>query len=144
MNDKFILSEKFTLELKWEKVVYESDEHCELVNACFAGPALSIAQKIEGDQDIMLDFSEQYPVITKNYYVAKFSWGNVVYNGDGTVGLNNAYLSHVEDTYKVPRLKESDYIVIDTKNHQEHLHAFNLVYRSIVVGKDFKMYNFRK
>ncbi len=141
---KFILSEKFTLELKWKKIVYESDEYCELVGAYFTGPALNIAQEIEGNQHIMLDFKEQYPIITKNFYVAKFSWKNVVYNKDGTVGLSNAYLSHVEDTYKVPRLKNSDYIVIDTENHQEDTHTFNLVYRSYVVNESFEMYNFRK
>ena len=75
---KFVLSEKFTLELKWKKIVYESDEYCELADAYFTGPALNIAQKIEGNQHIMLDFKEQYPIITKNFYVAKFSWKNVV------------------------------------------------------------------
>jgi hypothetical protein len=144
MSNEFTLSEMFTLEIKWDKVVYESDEHCELIDAYFTGPALSVAQKIEGDQHIMLDFREQYPIITKNYYVAKFSWKNVTYNKDNTIGLSNAYLSHVKDTYKVPRLKGSDYIVIDTENHQEHVHAFNLVYRSFVVNGNFEMYNFRK
>ena len=144
MGDKFILSEKFRLELHWKEIKYEAEERCKLIDACFSGPVLSIAQKIEENSFIDLDFYEQYSIITKNYYVARFSWNKVIYNKDNTVSLGDAYLSHNKDLNKVPKLKNNDFIVIDTKGHEEETHAFNLVYRSYVVNENFIMYNFRK
>ena len=44
--NKFLLSEKFRLELRWEDVLYEQPGKCKLVGGYFTGPVLQIAQKI--------------------------------------------------------------------------------------------------
>ena len=142
--DKFMVSEKYRLELHWESVKYEAKDYCKLVNAYFSGPALSVAEKIQGNDHINLDFFEQYSIITRNAYVAKFSWGDVIYNKDNTITLKDAVISHDKDLHKVPKLHDKDYIVIDTKDHEADVHHFNLVYRSYVVNENFVMYNFRK
>lgn len=144
MTGKFMLSEKYRLELNWTAVKYEHEDFCELVDAKFTGPALSIAAQVQNDDFINLDFCEQYFIVTRNTYVAKFSWGKAVYNSDGTIGLSNAYISHDKDLHKVPKLKDTDYIVIDTKDHEEEVHSFNLVYRAYVINEDYVMYNFKK
>lgn len=144
MTKQFMISEKYSLELHWGTVIYEAEGYCELVNAYFSGPALSIAEKMNDNDYINLDFSEQYPIITRNAYVAKLSWKTVNYNKDGTVTLNNAYISHDTDLHKVPKLSDRDYIVIDTKDHESETHHFNLVYRSYVVNEDYVMYSFKK
>jgi len=115
-----------------------------LDDAYFSGPVLSIAERIQGNDSINLDFFEQYPIITRNAYVAKFSWGNVIYNKNNTITLKDAIISHDKDLHKVPQLHDNDYIVIDTKNHESEVHHFNLVYRAYVVNENFIMYNFRK
>ncbi len=139
-----MISEKYSLELHWGTVKYEVDGYCKLVNAYFSGPALSIAEKINENDHINLDFFEQYPIITRNVYVAKLSWKTVNYNKDGTITLNNAYISQDTDLHKVPKLSDRDYIVIDTKDHEAEVHHFNLVYRSYVVNENYEMYNFIK
>ena len=144
MSKRFMISEKYSLELHWGTVIYEAEGYCELVNTYFSGPALSIAEKMNDNDYINLDFSEQYPIITRNAYVAKLSWKTVNYNKDGTVTLNNAYISHDTDLHKIPKLSDRDYIVIDTKDHESEVHHFNLVYRSYVVNEDYVMYNFKK
>lgn len=144
MSKRFMISEKYSLELHWKKVEYEAKGYCKLIDAYFSGPALSMAEKISDNDYINLDFFEQYPIITKNYYIAKLSWKTVEYNNDGTVKLNDVYISHDTDLHKVPKLNEKDYIVIDTEDHESEVHHFNLVYKSYVVNENYVMYNFIK
>jgi hypothetical protein len=141
--ESFSISEMYTLELRWRDVSYEQDNVCKFRDAYFAGPALSNAQEIGGDNHIMMDFNKQYPIFIKNAYIAKFSWGEVVYNGDGTVTLKDAVMEH-DKLNKVPKLKASDYIVIDTENHEEAVHILHLNYTSYVINENHTMYNFMK
>jgi hypothetical protein len=140
--DKFILSERFRLELKWKQAIYNIDGLCEFKDAYFCGPALLDALQLNNNDHILLDFYTQYIVVVENVYVAKFSWGEVVYNGDGTILLKDAIMSHDTELNKVPKLKNNDYLVIDTQNHEVEKHSFNFVYKTYVVNETTSLYKF--
>jgi hypothetical protein len=140
--EKFFIGEMYRLELHWTKVKYEKDGVCELEGAYFSGPALQIANKINNNDSIKIDFHSQYLIFTTNVYIGKLSWGEVVYNKDNVVGLKNARLTHDTELNKVPKLKDGDYLAIDTENHEEAVHRFNLVYVSYVVDENGVLYKF--
>ena len=136
------LGEKYKLELHWEKVKYEQDGLCKLIGAFFSGPALSNAEKINDNDTIKLDFFTQYLIFVKNVYVGDLSWGEVLYN-DKKVILKDALITHDTELNKVPKLRDTDYLVIDTSNHEMAVHQFNLLYTTYVVSEGGEPYNFR-
>lgn len=136
------LGERFRLEVHWEKAIYEKEGICKLKNAHFYGPALSEAQKINDNDHIMLDFFKQYKIIVKNIYVAKLSWKQVVYEKDGKVSLKNAMVTHNTELNRVPKLKSTDYLVIDTSEHEVEKHPFNMLYKTYVVNENAQLYGF--
>ena len=140
--EKFNLSDRYRLELHWKKAVYEQEGICKLEKAYFSGPALADALKLQDNDHILLDFFRQYVVIVKNVYVAKFSWGEVTYNKNGTISLKNTFITHDTELNRVPKLKNKDYLVIDTSNHEVEKHPFNTVYRTYVVNNDTTLYKF--
>lgn len=125
-----------------EKGFYENEGVCKLTEATFSGPALAEALKLNDNDHILLDFFEQYIVLVENVYVAKFSWGEVTYVKDGVILLSNTFITHSTELNKVPKLKDSDYLIIDTSNHEVATHPFNLVYRTYVVNEDATLYKF--
>jgi len=140
---KFMLSERYRLELHWKKAIYEQEGICKLQDCYFSGPALSItAEKVKDNDSINLDFYKQYVIFVKNAYVAKLSWGEVVYNKDNTVTLKDARLMHDTELNRVPKLKNSDYIAIDTQKHEAATHHLHLVYESFVVNENGELYKF--
>jgi hypothetical protein len=139
----FLLSEKYKLEIHWEKTNYENDGICNLENAYFSGPVLSIAEKIKPNDNINLDFYKQYIVLTKNVYVANLSWGDVI-NGDNKVVLKTAKITHDTELNRVPKLKNTDYLVVDTSGHENEGHAYNFVYPTYVINIDSNLYDFNK
>ncbi len=143
MNN-FLLSEKYRLELHWDDAIYEQEGVCSLKDTYFSGPALSSAAQIVGDQFITLDFCNQYYILARKVYVAKFSWGDVIYNKDGTVILKNAVLSNDVVLNIVPKFNATDYIVVDTAGHEEGEHNYNLVYKSYLIKEIGELYDFRK
>lgn len=141
--EKFLLSERYRLELHWKKVVYEQPGICKLGGVYFSGPVLSHANKINCDDHIMIDFYSQYVLLVKSVFVAKLSWKDVIYNNDNTVGLKDVLMAHAVELNNVPQLKNTDYLVIDTSDHEEVVHAQHLVYKTYVVAEAGKEYNFR-
>lgn len=140
--EKFDLSDRYRLELHWTKAVYDKDGVCNLKHAIFAGPALTEALRLENNDHIMLDFFKQYFVLVDVVYVAKFSWGKVTYNKDDTIILNDAFITHDTELNRVPKLKNDDYLVIDTSDHEVEFHPFNTVYKTYVVNGDTSLYTF--
>lgn len=139
-----LLGEKYRLDVRWKKAIYEKEDMCKLEGCYFSGPALSDAEMVQSNDYINLDFCGQYSIITKNVYVVKFSWGQVIYNGDGIITLKDAVMSHDKGFHKVPKLSDNDYIVIDTKDHEADVHYLNLVYKSYIINANSEMYSFRK
>lgn len=140
--NKFLLSERYRLELHWKKANYEREGLCKLQDAFFSGPVLKMTQKINGNDHINLDFFKQYLVFVKNVYVAKLSWGEVIYNKNGTVTLKDAIIAHATELNRVPKFGNTDYIVIDTQKHEAATHQFYLVYESFVVNENGELCSF--
>ena len=142
--EKFDLSDRYRLELHWNKLEYNRDGQCSVRGAVFKGPALNEAQQIEDNNHIMLDFYHQYIYLVRKIYVAKFSWGEVVYNPNGTVSLKDTTIAHATELNKVPKLKDTDYLIIDTEDHETDKHPFNFLYKTFVVNEDTYLYRFGK
>lgn len=139
---KFTLSERYRLELHWSNASYTQDGICALGGTYFSGAALMDAQKLNNNDYIMLDFFHQYIVVTNNVYVAKLSWDGVVYNEDNTITLRNAMITHETELNRVPKLLDTDYLIIDTEGHDASEHMFNLLYKVYVVNVDTQLYKF--
>ena len=142
--DKFLLSERYRLELHWTKVLRPKAGVMHLTAAYFSGPALAQAEKINDDDHIPIDFCSQLIVLVKNVYVAKLHWGEVIYNKDGTITLKNARIEYDPELKGIPNLESRDYLVIDTADHETEKHPFNLLYPTYVVNKDSELYNYRR
>jgi len=140
---EFLSKERFKLELRWSNVEYIEDTKCLLKDAYFSGPALQIAQKINNNDHLMLDFYSQYIQLVKGTYVGKFSWREVNYQKDN-VFLNNAILEHDTELVTVPILNNNDYFVIDTSDHEISIHSQNLVYKTYVISEENTLYRFEK
>lgn len=140
--EKFLLSERYRLELHWNKVNYEREGMCKLEGAYFSGPALRLAEKINGNDNIYLDFYKQYYVVVKHVYVANLSWDDVVYNKDNTVSLCSAKLTHDTEINRAPKLRNNDYLVIDTEKHEAETHVFFPTYETFVINEDGVLYKF--
>jgi len=139
-----LLGEKYRLEAHWKKAMYEREGVCNLKKAYFSGPALSDAEEVQPNDEILLDFYSQYIVLVKNVYVGKLSWGAIKYNKNNTISLSDAKITHISELNRVPKLENNDYLVIDTSNHEMAVHMFNLTYKTYVVNKGGESYNFRK
>jgi hypothetical protein len=140
---KFLLSEKYRLELHWTKIERPKPGIMTFEGVYFSGPALFQAEKINNNDSITLDFCLQYTILIKGVYVASFHWNEVVYNSDKTISLSNARLIFDPDLKGIPSLKDNDYLVIDTSGHENTKHMYNLLYPSYVVDGDSNLYNFR-
>lgn len=141
--DVFLLSEKYRLEIHWKSIVSIGDGWFKAEDCYFSGPALANAVKIEANDSIILDFCDQYGAIVTAIYTAKFSWGGVTYKED-KIHLEDTFLQHYSDIKNIPAVKNTDYLVVDTSRHEMDIHAFNLLYKTYVVDKNNKLYNFRK
>ena len=117
---------------------------CDLEGAFFSGPALLDAEEVQDNDEILLDFYSQYLVLVKNVYVGKLSWRAIKYNKDNTISLMDAKITHNTELNRVPKLKDNDYLVIDTSNHEMAVHMFHLTYKTYVVNERGDLYNFRK
>ena len=67
---KFLLSERFRLELHWKKVLRPRAGEMHLTEAFFSGPVLSQAEQVNSNDSIRLDFCSQLVVLTRAVYVA--------------------------------------------------------------------------
>lgn len=140
----FLLSEKYRLELHWKEVLRPKVGIMHLTEAYFSGPVLSHADEIKSNDGIKLDFCFQMVILVKNVYVANLHWGEVVYNKNNTVTLKTAIIEYDISIKGIPNLKNKDYIVIDTKNHENEKHMYNLLYPAYVINDDKELYNYRR
>lgn len=123
----------YVLELHWDSIE-KKDNMCVLYGAYFFGPALKIAQKINYPDKIVLDLTPQYSKIITTHYFLELSWNEVEYKED-KVMLKNTHLKGdlVND---ISKLSNKDYIKIDTSNHEEEVHVYSLVYKSVIVNDE--------
>lgn len=137
---EFIIAERYRLELHWSEVLYKDQGVVHLYDAFFSGPVLGDVSVIQEDDSINMDFGKQYSRLLSNYYVVRLFWGGVRITSDkiylSDVRLNNKHLN------SLPKLKDSDYIVIDTSDHIIEKHHKNLNYRAYLLNCDGVLYNF--
>jgi len=135
------LGEKYRLEIHWKKAKYEVDQIA-LIEGCYlSGPVLKEAAKLNNQDYIDLDFVNQYLVFVDNYYIARLSWNGVEYKPD-KIFLQNVKLEN-KNLNAIPKLNNNDYIIIDTKDHEEETHAYHFVYPAYLIRYDGILYNFR-
>lgn len=143
MSD-FLSAERFKLEVRWEKVLRPKSGEMHLIGAYFTGPVLTQAEKINSDDHIQIDFCSQFAVLVSNVFIAKFSWGEVIYGKDNKVYLKNAIVTYDPLIAAIPNLENADYLVIDTKNHENEKHLYNMLYKAYTVDKNDKRYDYRR
>lgn len=136
------MRQKYKLELHWEFIHYHNDNTAVLQEAYFTGPALKIAEKIQAPDKILLDMTPQHLVVLGTYYVVRLYWDEVNYIDDKVylkgARLTNTYLKELH------KLCDSDYIQIDTSNHEEEKHPYHLVYESKVMRKEGTPYKYEE
>ena len=141
INKEFSISERYRLELHWKKAKYEVDQVAMLKNCYFSGPVLSEVWQLAQEDHIDLDFAGQYIVFVDFYYIARLSWKGVNHKPE-KIELSNVLLKN-KNLNVVPKVKNDDYIVIDTQGHEDMAHRYNLVYPSYLLSKDGTLYDFR-
>jgi len=138
--EEFSISEKYRLEVHWEKVIYSQDSIALLEGCQLSGPVLTEITEMEQQDSIALDFTSQYIVFVPNYYVARLAWSGVKHTSE-MIYLSNAVLRSAKIN-SVPKLQDKDYIVIDTENHEDEKHMYNLTYASYLIKPTGELYNF--
>ena len=139
---EFFISERYRLELHWDKVRYDRDQVAILDGCYLSGPALREVWQLNQKDYIDLDFAGQYIVFVDSYYIARLSWSGVNHTPD-KIFLNRITLKNL-NLNSVPKLNDGDYIVIDTQDHEDYKHKFNMVYPSYLIRSDGHQYNFRE
>jgi len=138
----YLCRERYRLELHWESIEYNSDSTAVLKGARFSGPVISNALKLEAPDYIDLDLTPQLFTLFDSYYIVRMSWDSVSYSNDGIIQLGGARLTN--DALKsLHKFAAGDSIVINTEKHEEAVHAFNLLYESLVVRSDKKPYKYK-
>lgn len=124
---------KYRLELHWDKVEYPDEELAILKGAYFSGPVLKDAAKINDNDQLLLDMTSQHSILIPDYYHAALKWGKVEYQRDKVFlkdsTIRGKYVNSIET------LEDTDWIVIDCKEHEEAKHPFHLVYWAEICKK---------
>ena len=138
---EFNISEKFKLAIHWNKVVYAQEGVAKLEGCYLSGPVIKEVSEMNKKDAIALDFGNQYVVFVPNYYVAKLSWEGVRHT-PSKIYLDNVILQN-KFLNSVPNLNDDDYIIVDTKNHEDDKHQYHLSYPSYLIKFEGEVYNFR-
>jgi len=132
--------DKYQLELHWNTVLYSKEGVAVLMDAYFSGPALKISQQLNEKDELNIDMTGQYKVFVPNFYIAKVKWEGITYKDDKVyfdkMTIENKYLN------SIPKLKRTDYFVIDTAKHEEKTHAFFMNYDCYLLNEDGELYEF--
>ena len=131
--------DRYRLELHWDKVEYKEGV-AQMTGAYFTGPVLQISQRLNEKDKINIDMTNQYTVFIPNFYIAELEWNGIRYEHD------RIYLDNVRITNKsinsTPKLKHSDYFVIDTSKHEEQTHPYYMNYDCYLVNENGVLYKF--
>ncbi len=129
------IKEKYMLGLRWSDIDKNKEGVCSLFGACFFGPVVKDA-KINDNDSIVIDFTPQYSKIVSKYYFVTLKWGSI------NIAREKIYL---QDTYlvgdfvsSISKIDKTDYILIDTEDHEEDVHIFSLVYKGYVLNNEGK------
>ena len=137
-----MVSEKYRLEVHWNKVTYSEDGIAKLDGCYLTGPVVNEVAKMNDKDTIKLDFTAQYKIFVPNFYVAHLSWVGVDQK-DNRIYLKDVFLKN-RNINSVPKLKDTDYLVIDTQNHEDDKHLYNYLYTTYLIKTSGEKYNFNK
>ena len=137
----FLISERYRLELHWSAAEYVEEGLAMLKDCYFSGPVLNQIIEMQPEDSIRLDFAYQYYIFIEYFYIAELSWKGIQ-RAESKIFLNDVVLKNKYLNF-IPKLKNDDYVVIDTKKHEDEEHLYNLVYTSYLVKKDGTFYDFR-
>lgn len=127
-----IFLHKYRLELHWDSMIRVSGSLIILKGPRFTGPALAEAAKINSNDSIRLDVSEQIYSFMGAWGVISLNWGEVLKRVPGSIYFDEASLH--SSMFKLPTyIDESGFLVIDTSKHEEEIHAFNMNYDAFFV-----------
>ena len=117
---------KYRLELHWDTVEYNRDDVAVLKDAYFEGPVLQEAAQLNEEDSLVMDMTNQHMIFMPDYYQATLSWKGVVYK-EGRIYFKE---THIKGKYvnSIETLKDTDWILMDCKEHEMATHVFNLVY----------------
>lgn len=128
------IREKYRLGLRWANIDKNKEDVCSLFGACFFGPVIKEIKDIKDNDSIVIDFTPQYNNIISSYYFVTLKWGSASLARE-KIYLRDVYLvgNYVSE---ISNISETDYILVDTEDHEEDVHMFNLVYKGYVVNVD--------
>jgi len=117
---------KYRLELHWKSVEYNQDDVAVFKGAYFSGPVLQDSAQLREEDDLILDMTSQHQIFIPDYYQATLHWKGVQYQGNKIL-LKEAWVrgKHVNS---IETLKDTDWLLIDCREHEEKVHPFHLVY----------------
>ena len=96
--EEFMISERYRMEVHWEKVRYEK-KGTAIIERCYLnGPVLKEVAQLNEEDFIKLDFINQYIVFVKYYYIAKLSWRGVRHTPE-KIFLQNVELKNENINY---------------------------------------------
>lgn len=108
---------KYRLELRWESVSCSKGDVAILKGAYFSGPVLKDAEKLQDEDKLIIDMTQQHWVFPpmQDFYQATLFWKGVEYKGD-RIFLKEA---RIEGKYvnSIAPLTNDNWILIDCKEH---------------------------
>lgn len=129
------IPERYKLIFHWNRIRYEGSVAF-FDQAAFTGPVLARTTKIQPDDHIELDFTQQNMAseifLPNTYYIAKLSWKDVIYKPWG-IELTECQLQH-HKTGSLKELKDRMKFYIDCSTHEHTIHYKFLVYPAWVVN----------
>ena len=140
---KFLLSERFRLELHWKKCIHSKAGEMHFEGAYFSGPVLKQAVELNQSDHIELDFCNQTLVVVQGVYIGTFAWSGVEYSKD-KIFLRAAVLMYDKKLKNIPKLNNTDYLIIDTRDHENEKHNYNALYPTYVVDQGGELYDYRR
>jgi hypothetical protein len=131
-----LIQEGYRLDFHWKGMRYEGDT-AYFESAWFTGPVIQKAAKVEGDNYMDLDFTEQNMrsgiFLPSYYYIARLKWRGAIYSALG-IELTECTLDH-RKTGSLKALKDGMRFHIDCSKHEHHTHHRFLVYPAWVVNE---------
>ena len=147
--EKFLISEQYRLDIKWDKAIREREGLVRLEGCTFSGPVINQVVGINNKDKILLDFGKQYRIFINAYYVLILEWEGFE-RKDGIFHLKNAMLRSQRLEF-TPTIKDSDHIAIDTESHDtnkikitEEEGFIPLNYKAFLLNPEGALYNFEK
>jgi len=137
---EFNIGERYRLEIRWQKAIYNQNGESKLVGCCFTGPVIKEVDSLNEEDSMSLDFFNQYRIFVPSYYIANLSWRGVRF-AENKIELDNVKLKN-KYINSVPKLKNDDFIVVDTSNHTEEKHHLFLTYPAYLLRFDGELYKF--